>query len=179
VAASIRHGTTSAALLMRKLAGYPRQNQLARALHELGQLEKTVFILELLLDPPLRRRQRRGLNDGEAVNSIARAVFTGQRGELRDRAFQDQVHRASCPHLLIAAIGAWTTPCLADAVDALQAAGEAAPDEVLAHLSPLTWEHVNFLGQYAFDPQATRALDDRRPLRGGPADDGLDEAAGP
>lgn len=177
VAASIRHGTVSAALLMRKLAAYPRQNRIARALHEIGQLEKTVFILELLLDPQLRRRQRRGLNDGEAVNSIARAVFTGQRGELRDRVFQDQVHRASCLHLLIAAIGAWTTPYLADAVDALQAEGEAVSTEHLAHLSPLAWEQVNFLGQYAFKPQAAHALDDRRPLRRGAEADALDEVA--
>jgi TnpA family transposase len=110
LAASIRHGTVSAALIMRKLAAYPRQNQIARALNEVGQLEKTVFILELLLDPQLRRRQERGLNDGEAVNSASRAIFVGQRGEFRDRAYQDQVHRASCLHLLVAAIGAWTTP---------------------------------------------------------------------
>jgi hypothetical protein len=72
---------------MRKLAAYPRQNQIARALNEIGQLEKTVFILELLLDPQLRRRQERGLNDGEAVNSASRAIFVGQRGEFRDRAY--------------------------------------------------------------------------------------------
>src|SRR5207244_5659064 len=78
LAASIRHGTVSAALIMRKLAAYPRQNQVARALNEIAQLEKTVFILELLLDPQLRRRQERGLNDGEAVNSASRAIFVGQ-----------------------------------------------------------------------------------------------------
>jgi Tn3 transposase DDE domain len=36
LAASIRHGTVSAALIMRKLAAYPRQNQIARALNEIG-----------------------------------------------------------------------------------------------------------------------------------------------
>lgn len=41
----------------------PRQNQIARALHVMGRLEKTLFILELLLDPQLRRRDGRGLND--------------------------------------------------------------------------------------------------------------------
>jgi TnpA family transposase len=175
VAASIRHGTVSAALLMRKLAAYPRQNQIARALHDIGQLEKTVFILELLLDPRLRRRQQRGLNDGESVNSIARALFTGQRGEFRDRAFQDQVHRASCLHLLIAAIGAWTTPHLADAIAVTRAEGQAIPDEYLAHLSPLAWNHVNLLGEYAFDPSQARSLENRRPLRSGAGDDGEED----
>jgi len=175
VAASIRHGTVSAALLMRKLAAYPRQNQIAHALAEIGQIEKTVFILEYLLDPKLRQRVQRSLNNGESVNSIARVVFAGQRGEFRDRAFQDHVHRASCLHLLIAAIGAWTTPHLAAAVEALRAEGEEVPDEHVAHLSPLVWGHVNFLGTYTFDPGAARGLDNLRPLRSGIAEEDDDE----
>jgi len=78
VAASIRHGTVSAALIMRKLAASQRQNQIARVLNEIGQLEKTVFILEFLQDPKLRRRAQRALNEGEAVHSIARGLFMGQ-----------------------------------------------------------------------------------------------------
>jgi len=56
VASSIRHGTVSASLLMRKLAAYPRQNQVARALTELGKLERTAFLLEYFRDAALRRR---------------------------------------------------------------------------------------------------------------------------
>src|SRR5258708_5436970 len=37
----LRHGTVSASLLMRKPAAYPRQNQVARALTEMGKLERT------------------------------------------------------------------------------------------------------------------------------------------
>jgi hypothetical protein len=138
-------------------------------------LERTIFILELLLDPQLRRRQERGLNDMEAVNSASRAIFIGQRGEFRDRAYQDQVHRASCLHLLVAAIGARTMPYLADAIDALRAEGEEVPDELIAHLSPIAWEPVNFLGEFTFDPGHARPLDHRRPLRTGA--DEADEAA--
>jgi len=171
VAASIRHGTVSAALLMRKLAAYPRQNRIARALNEIGQLEKTVFILEYLGDPALRKRVQRGLNRSEAVNSIARALFSGQRGELRDRLFQDQVHRASCLHLLISAIGAWTTPYLATAIEQLRAEGTDIPDEYLTHLSPLIWEQVNLLGQYTFDAASAHPLDRPRPLQSGLEED--------
>ena len=127
------------------------------------------------MDPQLRRRQERGLNDGEAVNSASRALFVGQRGEFRDRAYQDQVHRASCLHLLVAAIGAWTTPYLADAIATHRAEGQDIPDKLLAHLSPIAWEPVNLLGQFTFDPANAQPLDNRRPLRSG-ADD-TDEAA--
>src|SRR5450631_3030050 len=87
-----------------------------------------------------RRRQERGLNDAEAVNSASRALFVGQRGDFRDRAYQDQVDRASCLHLLVAAVGTWTTPYLADAISTHLAEGQNIPDELLAHLSPIAWE---------------------------------------
>ncbi len=55
VASSIRHGTVSASLLMRKLAAYPRQNQVARALTEMGKLERTAYLLEYFRDEALRK----------------------------------------------------------------------------------------------------------------------------
>ena len=116
VAASIRHGTVSAALIQRKLAAYPLQNQFAQELHEIGQIEKTIHTLDLLRDEQMRHRIERGLNKGEMVNSVGRALFIGQRGEFRDRVIQDQVRRAGCLNLLIAAIAAWTTAYLGVAI---------------------------------------------------------------
>ena len=84
---------------------------------------------------------------------------------MRDRLFQDQVHRASCLHLLISAIGAWTTPYLATAVEKLRGEGEDIPDEYLTHLSPLVWEQVNLLGQYTFDAASAHPLNHPRSLR--------------
>jgi TnpA family transposase len=79
VASSIRHGTVSASLLMRKLAAYPRQNQVARALTEMGKLERTAFLLEYFRDEALRRRVLIGLNKGEALHALVRQLF-GWRG---------------------------------------------------------------------------------------------------
>ena len=55
VAASIRTGTVTASLIMRQLAAYPRQNGVAAALRELGRLERTLFTLDWIEDPELRR----------------------------------------------------------------------------------------------------------------------------
>lgn len=52
---------------MRKLAAYPRQNELAEALNEVGKLERTAFVLNYWLDPALQQRVRRGLNKGESI----------------------------------------------------------------------------------------------------------------
>jgi TnpA family transposase len=85
LAASIKQGTVTASLILRKLGSYPRQNSLALALRELGRIERTLFTLHWLQDPALRRRVQVGLNKGEARNALARAVFFYRLGEIRDR----------------------------------------------------------------------------------------------
>lgn len=104
VAASIRTGTVTASLIMRQLASYPRQNGVAAALRELGRLERTLFTLDWIEDPEIRRGTSRELNKGESRNSLARAVFIHRLGEIRDRTYENQQHRASGLNLVVAAI---------------------------------------------------------------------------
>ena len=95
LATSIKQGTVTASLMLRKLGSYPRQNGLAIALRELGRIERTLFILDWLQSVELRRRVNAGLNKGEVRNALARAVFFYRLGELRDRSFEQQRYRAS------------------------------------------------------------------------------------
>ena len=132
---------------MRQLASFPRQNGLASALRELGRLERTLFTLDWIEDPDLRRDTGRELNKGEARNSLARAVFIHRLVEIRDRTYENQQHRASGLNLLVTAIILWNTRYLGRAVAALRGI-EDVPDKLLKHLSPLGWEHVNLTGDY-------------------------------
>ncbi|MGH7173197.1 MAG: Tn3 family transposase [Gemmataceae bacterium] len=166
VVASIRTGTVTASLIMRQLASYPRQNGVAAALRELGRLERTLFTLDWVNDPELRRTTSQELNKGESRNSLARAVFIHRLGEIRDRTYENQQHRVSGLNLLVTAIILWNTRYLERAVTALRQV-EYVPDHLLAHLSPLGWEHVNLTGDYvwAAAEQMTQNTDGLRPLR--------------
>lgn len=166
IATSIRTGTVTASLIMRQLASYPRQNGVAAALRELGRLERTLFTLDWLDDPALRRESSQELNKGESRNSLARAVFIHRLGEIRDRTFENQQHRASGLNLVVTAIILWNTRYLARAIDALRKV-EDIPDANLAHLSPIGWEHVNLTGDYIWggDPKLTKNPVGLRPLR--------------
>jgi len=83
----------------------------------------TSILLDYFLDEELRRRLQIVLNKGEALHSLAGYLFFGQLGELRDRAFEDQLHWASCLHLLMAAITAWNTIYLTEAIATLRSEG--------------------------------------------------------
>ena len=120
IGASIRSGTVTASLIMRQLASHPRQNGVAAALRELGRLERTLFTLDWIEDPELRRGTGQELNKGESRNSLARAVFIHRLGEIRDRTYENQQHRASGLNLVVSAIILWNTRYLERAADVLR-----------------------------------------------------------
>src|SRR5574337_255656 len=161
LAASIKQGTVTASLMLRKLGSYPRQNGLAVALRELGRIERTLFILDWLQSVELRRRVHAGLNKGEARNALARAVFFNRLGEIRDRSFEQQRYRASGLNLVTAAIVLWNTAYLERATKTLNGHDVA----LLQYLSPLGWEHINLTGDYVWRSSAKIGAGKFRPLR--------------
>jgi TnpA family transposase len=165
LAASVRTGVVSASLMLKRLGAYPRQNGLALALREVGRIERTLFTLDWLEQPALRRQATAELNKGESCNALARAVCFHRLGRLRDRAIEAQQHRASGLALVTAAIALWNTVYLGRALDTLRRGGEHVPDTLLAHLAPLGWQHINLTGDYLWDADTNLSADGFRPLR--------------
>jgi TnpA family transposase len=161
--ASIETGAVVPSVILRKLAAAGAGNVLARALHALGRMERTLFTLQWLSDPALRQRSHAGLNKGEASNALRRAVFFHRQGEIRDRTFENQSFRASGLSLITAAIVHWNTVYLDRAVRQLRAQGADVPNELLPHVAPLGWEHIGLTGDYVWtDPNPVAPF---RPLR--------------
>ncbi len=164
LAASIQTRAVAPSAILKRLAASRNPSQLARALRELGRLERTLFMIEWYSDPVLRRRCQAGLNKGEAAHKLKRAVFFHERGEIRDRSFESQAFRASGLNLVVSAIIHWNTVYLGRAVDHLRRHRRIIPAEVLKHVSPLSWEHINLTGIYAWGEKPT-LVDGFRPLR--------------
>ncbi|MBB5331700.1 hypothetical protein HDF14_005349 [Edaphobacter lichenicola] len=112
----------------------------------------------------LRRRVTAGLNKGEARNSLARAVFFNGLGEIRDRSFENQRHRASGLNLVVAAITLWNTVYLERATEQMAKSRQFDP-ALLQHVSPLGWEHINLTGDYTWHTNKRVAKGGFRPLR--------------
>ena len=89
-------------------------------------------------------------------------LWPAWRAKFADRTLQNHEHRASGLNLVIAAIALWNTLYMQRAVEHLRAHDVAAPDELLAHLSPMSWAHVGLTGDYLWaDAAAAGGL---RPL---------------
>ncbi|CCM10603.1 Transposase for transposon Tn2501 [Cardinium endosymbiont cEper1 of Encarsia pergandiella] len=157
LATSIKQGTVTASLMLNKLASYPKQNGLAKSLREIGRIERTLFMLDWFRDPELRRRVQKGLNKGEERNALARAVFMHGLGQIRDRRIENQSYRASGLTILTAAITLWNTVYIQRAVDTIKKQGIKINDQLLSHLSPLGWEHINLTGNYIW-PRKTKII---------------------
>ena len=121
--------------MLSKLGSYSRRNGLANALRELGRAQRTLFTLEWLQSPALRKRVQIGLNKGEARNALSRAVYIHRNGEVRDCRPTAQANRASGLNLVVAAIALWNTVHLQRAVQQLRQQGEDVPDDLMQHVS--------------------------------------------
>ncbi|QIQ40562.1 Tn3 family transposase (plasmid) [Klebsiella pneumoniae subsp. pneumoniae] len=148
IAATIAAGTVAPSQILRKLASYPRQNELATALREVGRVERTLFMIDWILDAELQRRAQIGLNKGEAHHALKRAISFHRRGEIRDRSAEGQHYRIAGMNLLAAIIIFWNTMKLGEVVANQKRDGKLLSPDLLAHVSPLGWEHINLTGEY-------------------------------
>jgi hypothetical protein len=117
------------------------------------------------LKPEHRRRVQIGLNKGEAKHALARAVFFNQLGEVRDRSYEDQLHRASSLQLIVSAIVSWNTVYIERAIEMLRSKGVEIPEAYLQHISPLGWEHITLTGDYVWNLKQDGTVNQLRPLR--------------
>jgi TnpA family transposase len=150
VAGSLLSGRVSASELIRALQAGGRLTTLARAIAEVGRVAKTIHILTFVDDESYRRLILLQLNRHEGRHSLARTVFHGQRGELRQRYREGQEDQLGALGLVLNAVVLWNTRYLDTALGQLRQQGFDVRDEDVERLSPLAHEHINLLGRYHF-----------------------------
>ncbi|WP_419197499.1 Tn3 family transposase [Martelella mediterranea] len=142
LAASVTARRVAPSMILKRFSVSSKSSNLAKALREIGRIERTLFMIEWYSSPSLRRRCQAGLNKGEAAHKLKRAVFFRERGEIRDCSYDSQVFRASGLNLVVSAIVHWNTVYLSCAVAHLRQRGRYIPDALLRHVSPLSWEYI-------------------------------------
>ena len=175
LAGSLKLGVVRAAGLTRVLQTNDRPTRLARALQELGRLVKSLYLLRFIDDESYRRRILVQLNRGEGRHQLARTIFHGKRGELRQRYREGQEDQLGTLGIVVNVVVLWNTIYMDAALDQLRAEGHDVLPADVARLSPLAFKHINMLGRYAFTIPDMVARGELRPLRD-PGAAGMDDA---
>ncbi len=155
IAGSLKFGRLSASDLMQTFRASKRPSSLTRAVQEVGRIAKTLYLLAYIHDESYRRRVLRQLNRTEGRHRLARAIFHGQRGEIRQPYRRGQEEQLSALGLVTNIVVLWNTLYMDAALNHLQHHGHIVLPDDIAHLSPLIFKHINFLGRYDFSlPEA-------------------------
>jgi len=151
VAASINDGYGSATFLLERLGSAARGPRLHRAGTQFGQLWGTVYLCDYAAQEPFRRSIHRILVRGESVHQLERVIHTGPIRSDRGRRRDEKILISAALTLLTNAVIAYNTWKLHQALERRRAVGRAVPsDEILAHIAPIGFRHINFHGVYRF-----------------------------
>lgn len=163
IAGSLKLGKIRASELIRSLLKSARPTSLARAIIELGRINKTLYLLRYIDDEAYRRRILVQLNRGEARHALARTICHGQRGEIRKRYSQGQEDQLGALGLVTNAVVLWNTIYMGAALKTIQEETEV-KKEAISQLSPIQYHHLNVLGHYSFTLDEAVKAGQVRPL---------------
>ena len=164
VAGSLKLGHLSASTLMRTLqAG--KQSALTKAIIEVGRIAKTMYLLHYIDNAAYRRRILIQLNRGERRHGLARAVFYGRSGQLRQKYQTGQEEQLNALGLVVNIIVLWNTLYMNKAIEHLKKTGMDVRNEDIERLTPLGYEHIRLIGRYDFTLRTKPEHGGLRPLR--------------
>jgi TnpA family transposase len=150
IVGSLKLGRIRASEVLRMLKYEDRPTTLGRAIAEVGRISKTVYLLNYLADESYRRRIEIQLNRGEARHALARAIFYGQRGELRQAYREGQEEQLGALGLMVNIVVIWNTLYQDRILSDLRRRGVEVLREDIERLSPLGRDHIKLHGHYPF-----------------------------
>ena len=151
---TIKLKENTASDIFRRLNSYSRQHALYQTLKAFGQIIKSLFILRYIDDLALRQAIEKQLNKVELANRFTRAVAVGNPREFTQAEKEEQEIAEACNRLIKNSIICWNYLYLARKIE------KAGDDDTKEHLrraigchSPMSWAHINMLGEYDFSEE--------------------------
>ncbi|WP_271217558.1 Tn3 family transposase [Streptosporangium carneum] len=136
--------------LIRMLSADGRTTGLGEAFAHYGRISKMLHLLQFIADEGYRRMIGTQLNVQEARHRLAQKIAFGNRGQLPQRYREGLEDQLGSLGLALNAVIWWNSLYLDAAVKHLREQGFPVTDEMCARLSPIQYDHINFLGRYAF-----------------------------
>ncbi|MCA9470939.1 MAG: Tn3 family transposase [Nitrospirales bacterium] len=149
--ATLKLRITTPSALFRRLNSYSAQHLLYRALKAFGQILKSMFLLRYFDEVELRQQITQQLNKVEQSHRFARALSVGTPREFLSVEKDEQEIEEGCKRLIKNAVTCWNYVYLSKRL--MQTADPTHQHlflEAIRHGSPISWQHVNLLGEYDF-----------------------------
>lgn len=160
IMASLADKDVSQATIVRKLSSYALQNQTKKALWELDDIYRTLYVLDFIDHADLRQAVQKALNRGEAYHRFRKAVAFVNTGAFRVKTEAEQALWNECSRLIANAVIFYNTALLSKIYEQKLAAGDDAAIQILRGISPVAWQHINLFGSFEFsETPATVDLD--------------------
>ena len=129
---------------------YARRNRTKRALWELDNLHRSRYLLSYIDSLRLRRNVQRALNRGESYHKLVRAVAYANGGRLRVRTDLEQQLWSECSRFLTNCVIYYNACILSELLEYAEREKNFELADRIKQISPVSWKHVNFYGEYTF-----------------------------
>ncbi|MUG98939.1 Tn3 family transposase [Scytonema sp. UIC 10036] len=148
---SIKVGKVMPSTLLRKLGSRSRKNRLYQAFCALGEVVRTIFLLQYISDAGIRQQITACTNIVEKYHHFLDWLFFGKEGVITENDPIEQEKRLKYLDLIASAVILQNTVDLTKAIQALTAEGYPVKPKTLAALSPYITRHLKRFGDYVVD----------------------------
>lgn len=150
VFASLATKVTSQSVIIGKLSSYARKNRTKKALWELDNVHRSLYLLNYVDSSRLRRNVQKALNRGESYHKLIRAVSYANAGRLRVRTDIEQQLWSECSRFLANCVIHYNACILSELLRYAEGKIDLDMADRIKRISPVSWKHINFYGEYAF-----------------------------
>ena len=141
----------SQSTLVRKLCTMSAHHLTRKAIFEFDKLIRSLYTLRYLRDPQLQRNVHRSQNRIESYHQLRSVIAqVNGRKELTGHTDLDVTISNQCGRLLANVVIAYNSILLSEVLKRFQETGNHKGVEMLRRISPVAWQHIHFLGHYAF-----------------------------
>jgi TnpA family transposase len=151
IAATLGLKEMSQSVLVRKICTLSGHHRTRKALFEYDKLIRTIYTLRYLRDPQLQRDVHLSENRIESYHQLRSTIAqVNGKKELTGRTDLDVDVSNQCGRLIANVVIAYNSMLLSGLLSRYLASGNDKALDLLRRISPAAWQHLHFLGHYAF-----------------------------
>jgi TnpA family transposase len=151
IAATLGLKDMSQSVLMRKICTLSGHHRTRKAIFEFDKLIRSIYTLRYLRDPQLQRDVHRSENRIESYHQLRSTIAqVNGKKELTGRTDLDVAVSNQCGRLIANVVIAYNSMLLSGLLERCLATGNEKALDLLRRISPAAWQHLHFLGHYAF-----------------------------